>query len=142
MIQLCIHISILSHILFSFSLLWNIEQSSQCYTIGPCWLSLLNSSMYKSVLNSQYHQVFLYFFHFALFFFLLLVWESCITFLFFQMFSHIYSCISMHICIHIYYLLKYNLFARFLSGYDITKKMLYFDFRLKISYQIFLSLIV
>ena len=35
-----IHISILFQILFPFRLLKNIEQSSLCYTVGPCWLSI------------------------------------------------------------------------------------------------------
>ena len=34
--------SILCKILFPFRLLDNIEQSSLCYTVGPCWLSILN----------------------------------------------------------------------------------------------------
>ena len=37
-----IHISILFQILFPFGLLQNTEQSSLCYTVGPCWLSILN----------------------------------------------------------------------------------------------------
>ena len=37
-----IHVSIPFHILFPFRLLQNIEQSPLCYTIGPCWLSVLN----------------------------------------------------------------------------------------------------
>ena len=37
-----IHVSILFQILFPFRLLHNIEQSSLCYTVGPCWLSMLN----------------------------------------------------------------------------------------------------
>ena len=37
-----IYISILFQILFPFSLLQNIEQSSLCYTVDPCWLSILN----------------------------------------------------------------------------------------------------
>ena len=37
-----IHLSILFPILFPFTLLHNIEQSSLCYTVGPCWLSILN----------------------------------------------------------------------------------------------------
>ena len=36
-----IHVSILFQILFPFRLLHNIEQSSLCYTVGPCWLSIL-----------------------------------------------------------------------------------------------------
>ena len=31
-----IHMSILFHIIFLFMLLQNIEQSSLCYTVGPC----------------------------------------------------------------------------------------------------------
>ena len=37
-----IHVFILFHILFPFRWLQNIEQSSLCYTLGPCWLSILN----------------------------------------------------------------------------------------------------
>ena len=37
-----IYVSILFQILFPFKLLHNIEQSSLCYTVGPCWLSILN----------------------------------------------------------------------------------------------------
>ena len=37
-----IHVSILFQILFPFRLLLNIEQRSLCYTVGPCWLSILN----------------------------------------------------------------------------------------------------
>ena len=37
-----IRISILLKILFPFKLLYNIEQTSLCYTVGPCWLSILN----------------------------------------------------------------------------------------------------
>ena len=35
-------VSILFQILFPFKLLHNIEQSSLCYTVSPCWLSILN----------------------------------------------------------------------------------------------------
>ena len=35
------HVSIFFQILFPFRLLHNIEQSSLCYTVGPCWLSIL-----------------------------------------------------------------------------------------------------
>ena len=35
-------VSILFQILFPFKLLHNIEQSSLCYTVGPCCLSILN----------------------------------------------------------------------------------------------------
>ena len=37
-----IHVSILFQILFPFRLLQSVEQSSLCYTVGPCWLSILN----------------------------------------------------------------------------------------------------
>ena len=40
-----LHVSILSQILFPFSLLHNIEQSSLCYTVDPCWLSILNIAL-------------------------------------------------------------------------------------------------
>ena len=40
-----IHLSILLHILFLFRLLHNIEPSSMCYTVGPCWLSMLNTAV-------------------------------------------------------------------------------------------------
>ena len=35
---LCTHISILFKILFPFRLLQSTEQTSLCYTVGPCWL--------------------------------------------------------------------------------------------------------
>ena len=37
-----IHVSILFQILFPFRLLQSLEQSSLCYAVGPCWLSILN----------------------------------------------------------------------------------------------------
>ena len=37
-----IHESILCQVLFPFRLLQSIEQSSLCYTVGPCWLFILN----------------------------------------------------------------------------------------------------
>ena len=37
-----IHVSGFFLILFPFRLLQNIEQSSLCYIVGPCWLSILN----------------------------------------------------------------------------------------------------
>ena len=36
-----IHVSILFQILLPFRLLQDIEQSSLCYTVGPCWLPIL-----------------------------------------------------------------------------------------------------
>ena len=38
-------VPILFQILFPFRLLNNIEQSSLSYTIGPCWLSFLNTAV-------------------------------------------------------------------------------------------------
>ena len=43
-----IHISIPFQILFPFRLLQSIEQSSLCYTVGPCWLSILNIAVCTS----------------------------------------------------------------------------------------------
>ena len=40
-----IDVSILFQILFPIRLLHNIEQSSLCYTVGPCWLSILNTAV-------------------------------------------------------------------------------------------------
>ena len=37
-----IYIYILFQILFPLKLLQSTEQSSLCYTVGPCWLSILN----------------------------------------------------------------------------------------------------
>ena len=37
-----IHVSVLFQIIFSFGLLQNIEQRFLCYTIGSCWLIILN----------------------------------------------------------------------------------------------------
>ena len=37
-----IHVSVLFQILFPFRLLQSVEQSSLCYTVGPCCLSILN----------------------------------------------------------------------------------------------------
>ena len=38
-----IQVSILFQILFPFRLLRNIDQISLCYTVGPCWLYILNT---------------------------------------------------------------------------------------------------
>ena len=48
------HISILFQILFPFRLLQNIKQRSLCYTVGPCWLTILYiySSVYMLIPNS------------------------------------------------------------------------------------------
>ena len=43
-----IHVSILFQILFPFKLLQNIKQSSLCYSVGPCWLSILFFIFYMS----------------------------------------------------------------------------------------------
>ena len=42
-IQLYVYmLSVLFQVIFPFRLSHNIEQSSLCYTVGPCWLSVLN----------------------------------------------------------------------------------------------------
>ena len=38
-------VSILFQIIFPFRLLYNIKQSSLCYTVGPFWLSILNAAV-------------------------------------------------------------------------------------------------
>ena len=38
-------VSILFQIILPFRLLQNIEQSSLCCTVGPCWLSVLNIAL-------------------------------------------------------------------------------------------------
>ena len=48
-----IHVSILFQVLFSFTLLQNIELSSLCCTVAPCWLSILNIAVCMSISNSQ-----------------------------------------------------------------------------------------
>ena len=40
------HVSILFQILFPFRMLQITEQSSLCYTVSPCWLSILNTAEY------------------------------------------------------------------------------------------------
>ena len=40
--------------IFPFRLLQNIKQSSLCYTVGPCWLSILNIVVCMSIPNSQF----------------------------------------------------------------------------------------
>ena len=42
-----IRVSILFQIVFPFRLLQSIEQSSLCYTVDPCWLSILKFSFFK-----------------------------------------------------------------------------------------------
>ena len=46
------HTYILFQIIFSYSLLQNIEYSSLCYTVGPCWLSILYICVYMLISNS------------------------------------------------------------------------------------------
>ena len=45
------HVSILFQILFPLRLLHNIEQSSLCYTVDPCWLSISTIAMYTCHTN-------------------------------------------------------------------------------------------
>ena len=40
------HVPIPFQILLPFRLLHNIEQSSLCYTVGPCWLCILNTAVW------------------------------------------------------------------------------------------------
>ena len=40
--QLYIYVATLFQILLPYRLLQNTEYSSLCYTVGPCWLSILN----------------------------------------------------------------------------------------------------
>ena len=49
------HTHIVFQILFSYSLLQNIEYSSLCYTIGSCWLSLICRSVCKSIPSLNLH---------------------------------------------------------------------------------------
>ena len=37
----CVYVYILFRILFPYRLLQNIECSSMCYTVDPCWLSVI-----------------------------------------------------------------------------------------------------
>ena len=46
-----IPISVLFQIPFQFRLLHNIEQSSLCYTVDPCWLSISTIAMYTCHTN-------------------------------------------------------------------------------------------
>ena len=49
------YICILFHILFPYRLLQNITYSFLGYTVGPCWLSILNySSVYMLTPNSKF----------------------------------------------------------------------------------------
>ena len=43
-----IHVSLLFQVVFPLD-----HYSSLCYTVGPCWLSILNISVYMSIPNSQ-----------------------------------------------------------------------------------------
>ena len=42
-----IHVSILPQIPLPSRLIHNIEQTSLCYTVGPCWLFILNIAVYR-----------------------------------------------------------------------------------------------
>ena len=50
-----IHVSMVFQILFPFRLLQNIEQSPLCYMVRPCWLSVLNVTLY-TLLFSLLHK--------------------------------------------------------------------------------------
>ena len=49
-----IHVSILFQILFPFRFLQNIWQSSLCYTVGSCWLSVRTTWLLKATFNIYY----------------------------------------------------------------------------------------
>ena len=42
-----IHVSVLFQIPFLIRLLYNTEQGPLCYTVGPCWLFILNIAAHK-----------------------------------------------------------------------------------------------
>ena len=46
-----IHVSILFQVIFPFRLLQNTEQSSLCYTVGPCWSPILNIIEYTWLIS-------------------------------------------------------------------------------------------
>ena len=50
----CVYIYILSQINFFYRLLQNIDYSSLCYTVSPCWLSILHIIVYISYVNSKF----------------------------------------------------------------------------------------
>ena len=53
-IQLSIYMHLLFQVVFPFRLLQSIEQGSLWYTVGPCWLSVLNVAVHTlSVYFSQ-----------------------------------------------------------------------------------------
>ena len=41
-----IHVAVIFQILFPYRLLQSTEQSSLCYTVGSCWLSIVNIDVY------------------------------------------------------------------------------------------------
>ena len=49
-----IHVSISFQILFPFRLSQNIEQSSLCYAVGPCWLSILYTVVCIFVFSNKF----------------------------------------------------------------------------------------
>ena len=46
-----IYVSILPQIPLPSRLTRDFEQSSLCYTVGPCWLFILNIALYMSIPN-------------------------------------------------------------------------------------------
>ena len=50
-----LYVCILFQIPFLLRLLQNIEQTSLCYAVGPCWLSILNTVVYiTSIWDAQF----------------------------------------------------------------------------------------
>ena len=72
-----LRVSVLFQILFPFRLLPEVEQSSLCYTIGPCWLSFFVVVL-KSFLNLLQYCFWVFL---VLVFFFLMFWffglEAC-----------------------------------------------------------------
>ena len=96
-----IHVSILFQILFPIRLLQSIEQSSLCYIVGPCWLSILN------IVVCVCHSPFAHFL-FRLFDFLLLSCMSSLYVLYINPLSNI-------VCR--YFLLFCRLLFHFVGGF-------------------------
>ena len=47
------HVSILPQTPLPSRLPHNIEQSSLCYTVGPCWLSFLNIAVHSTIIHNR-----------------------------------------------------------------------------------------